>query len=64
MLEEHLNREYDQKIRNVAEFAVPFAYAIVKLKKAFDVGEGVTLTHEELSTVIDAMKLLSGGVKT
>ena len=49
--------------KGVAEFAVPFAYTMIKLKKAFDAGEGVTLTHEELSTVIDALKLLSSGVK-
>lgn len=53
----------ERDYKKVAEFAVPFAYAMVKLKKAFDAGEGADLTADEVRAVIDSLKLLSGGVK-
>lgn len=55
-----MSEERDYKA--VAEFAVPFAYAMVKLRKALDAGEGVDLTADEVRAVIDSLRLLSGGV--
>jgi hypothetical protein len=44
--------------KKLGEFVVPFADAIVKLKKAADAGEGICLGSAETGAVVEALKML------
>ena len=48
----------DGKFADLAEFAIPFASATIKLKRAMDAGEGVALDPAEVKATVDALKML------
>lgn len=50
-------------IKGAAEFVVPFAQAVIKIKRAFDGGQGCFLSKDETKAVKEALQLLSSGVK-
>lgn len=54
-----LTRENTVAKPGIAEFADAFASGMVKLRKAFDTGEGVTLESQEVKALVDAMRALS-----
>jgi len=69
-LEPHTHRhEYEEAARmteykKLGEFAIPFAFAVSKMKKAFDAREGVALTADEVKAVVESLQMLSQGTKT
>jgi hypothetical protein len=48
----------------LGEFAIPFAYAAVKLRKAHDANEGADFTADEIHALFDALRMLSEGTDT
>jgi len=51
-------------IRAMAEFAVPFAKLMVKLRDASHAGRPAHLSHGEVVNLLETLRLLAGGVKT
>lgn len=52
-----MNLERD--FHKVGEFAIPFVYAVTKLRRASDAQEGVTLDAEEVRALVETLKTLS-----
>ena len=48
--------------QKLGEFALPFIYAVTKMKKAVDAQEGCYLTTEETKATVEALQLLRQGL--